>query len=297
MDWRIKAVMHAALSRVPAGESINFLLQRYVTGSLPLGHKELGERVARARRHLDAVRRHRPGPVEAARCYEFGAGWDLATPLAMWALGVERQVLVDIRALARVDVINETIARFAAVPEPMARRPERRIASLAELETAYGISYRAPCDARATGIAAGSIDVITSSNTLEHIPPDDLDAILGECRRLLAPDGVMSFLIDYADHYAYFDKRITVYNFMRYSDRAWRRYNPSLHYQNRLRHADYLQRFAAHGFEVLEELPSSVDEADLAALRALPLDARFARYAPAELAVRDARVVLRKRAG
>src|SRR5262249_3632127 len=119
------------------------------------------------------------------------------------------------------------------------------------LKEHYGIDYWAPCDARRTQLEAGSIDWITSTNTLEHIPLQDIHAILQECRRLLRDDGLMSCLIDYEDHYSYFDHSISGYNFLQYSDEAWAFFNPALYYQNRLRHRDYLDLFQSAGFEVV----------------------------------------------
>ena len=295
MDWRLKALLQGALSRLPLGEALNYFLQRHVTRGVLIDAARLGEIVGRAQRHLEAAQRHWHKPLADALFYEFGAGWDLASPLSFWSLGVGRQVLVDIRNLLRLDVLNRTIGLFGELATTLPRRPAGALASVDELGPGFGIEYRAPCDARATGLADGSLDCITSSNTLEHIPPDDIAAILRECHRCLRDDGVMSFLIDYVDHYSYFDKRISGYHFLRFSDGAWRLFNPSLHYQNRLRHKDYLALFDAAGFQVLEERLQPVTAADLAALARVPLTARFAAYTPEELAVRDARVVLKKR--
>ena len=49
------------------------------------------------------------------------------------------------------------------------------------------------CDMRDLPYATGSVDVLLHSDTLEHVP-DPLVA-LGECRRVLAPDGAMLFTV------------------------------------------------------------------------------------------------------
>ena len=159
----------------------------------------------------------------------------------------------------------------------------------------YGIDYRAPCDARRTTLASSSIDYITSTNTLEHISPPDIQAILRECARIIKDTGFMSFSIDYQDHYSYFDDSISAYNFLKYSDKIWALFNPALHYQNRLRHRDYLEAFDAAGFEVVAAKQAHGTATDLAVIEQLPLAARFRRYTPSELAVRYSLVILRKR--
>ena len=294
MDWRMKAALQNVFSRVPGGESLNHLFQKYVTRTLPIDARRLTEIVQRAARHLEALGRHRHKPRAGDVFYEFGAGWDLASPLGFWANGVEHQLLIDIRDLLRLDVLNHTIGLFALVDLPLARRPGAPLPNRAALLTDFGIDFRAPRDARATRLVDGSVDVITSSNVLEHIPPSDLAAILRECHRILADDGHMSMLVDYQDHYSYFDSQITPYNFLRFSDRTWRLFNPSLHYQNRLRHSDYVRLFEEAGFRILEVQPAPVGDADRSALRSVPLDRQFAQYAADDLAVRDARFVLTK---
>ena len=104
----------------------------------------------------------------------------------------------------------------------------------------------------------------------------------------------MSITIDYDDHYAFFDKRISVYNFLQYSDKAWHPYNPSAHYQNRLRHADYISLFLRAGFEVLEENRKDGTDADLEILAQLPIDSGFRRHSLDELAVHQSHFVLLK---
>jgi len=63
-----------------------------------------------------------------------------------------------------------------------------------------------------------------------------------------------------------------------------------------MRHKDYLALFAETGWEIVEEQRHPVSADDLSAIAHVPLDRRFQGYSLEELAVRDARLVLRKRA-
>ena len=303
INWRYKALLQLAFSNVPFGERLNYLFQRYVTKSLPTTDSEFASIVSIAKEHIDVMRQYYCRPLREATFYEYGAGWDLIVPLAFYAFGVQHQILVDIRPLLRIDLVNDTIDKYQRLaPEvPLLRKPNRYFDGRQYdfpvlLKEYYGIEYRAPCDARHTGLKSGSIDCITSTNTLEHIPLQDIRMILEECHRLLRNDGLMSFLIDYQDHYSYFDNRISVYNFMQYSDKAWTLFSPPLHYQNRLRHRDYLDLFHGAGFEVVEERRKDGTLADLKTLELVPIDKRFRAYTLPELAVRNALVVVRKRA-
>jgi SAM-dependent methyltransferase len=279
MRWLAKAALQRGLGFLPRGESLNYLFQKHVAHSLPAEESVFRRKFARAEQHIAAYEEHGPGrPLADAVFYEFGVGWDLAIPLSFAALGVGRQVLVDIRPSARVELVNHSLAQLDQLGEP--------VASLAELEARFGIEYLAPCDARVTGLPAGSVDFVSSTDVCEHVPADDLAAIFRECHRLLRPRGAFSCRIDLQDHYSYFDPSLSRYNFLRFSDDTWRLVNSPLHFQNRLRAPDYLRLVRDAGFEVVVERPSGPDQDGLRQLEALPLNERFRNgYTPQELGV------------
>ena len=74
---------------------------------------------------------------------------------------------------------------------------------------------------RATGMAEATIDCAISVETLEHIPPADISAILKEIHRILRPDGVALMQIDYWRIISRASTRtISSFNFLTYSDRG-----------------------------------------------------------------------------
>jgi len=298
--WIFKAALQRTLSAAPRAESLNYVLQRHVTHGLPVSDGILDIHLRAAQGHVASVRRFAPHlSIETARFYEFGAGWDLAVPLAYHCLGVTDQTLVDIRSLVRLDLINDAIVRVDRwVAEcgdqgPWRRRLDTRpVGSIDELRDRFGIVYLAPRDARATGLPHRSVDVITSTVTLEHIPAPDILAILRECRRLLAPGGVMSSEIDMKDHYAYFDPSLSPSNFLKFPDWVWWLYNSPLHYQNRLRAPDYLRLFEQAGLTVVDTTVRPAAPQDRAGLEGMRITPRFRRrYSLDELGARSLRVV------
>lgn len=291
MRWVAKAAMQKALSALPHAETANYLFQRHVTRSLPAGPAAFAQKLARAEDHLTAFTEHGPGrPLAAARFYEFGAGWDLAIQLAYWTLGVDRQTIVDLRPNLRLELVNATLCRIRALDRDARDPGPDPVRSPAELEARFGITYLAPRDARSSGLETGSVDFVSSTNTLEHVPHGDLVPLLRECNRLLAPDGVVSFRIDLRDHFAYFDRSLTFQHFLRYSDRTWRLVNSSLFFQNRLRRPDYLDAFAESGFEIVAEKAHRPHPDKLAGLE---LDERFKAYSLADASVESLALVAR----
>ena len=103
----------------------------------------------------------------------------------------------------------------------------------------------------------------------------------------------MSMKIDYTDHYSHTDKSIGPYNFLSFGEGAWKLLNPRNHYQNRLRHIDYIKIFIAAGFQVIEEHYEIPEDAQ-AALSSIKLDKRFRKYALDELMTIYGHFVLRK---
>jgi len=289
--------MQQALSVVPGGEHANYFLQRHITKSLPLSEAGFADHVSYAHQHFQAIRHYYKRPLDGSVFYEFGAGWDLIVPLAFYSFGIEKQIVVDIRWLLKPSLVNDAIHKFQrlASTNALVRRPTKYVdgsnaAVCAQLKTFYGIDYRAPCDPTHTGLQNGAIDCITSTSTLEHIPISELKPLMAECHRLLNPTGVISLLIDYADHYAYFDSTISLYNYLQYSDRTWALFNPSLHYQNRLRHKDYLDLLGDVGFQLLEDERFGTN---LDAVRHLSIDRRFSTYTLEELVVGSALILAR----
>ena len=83
------------------------------------------------------------------------------------------------------------------------------------------------------------------------MPPDQLVRLLAGLRAVTV--GITTHSIDYSDHYARSDRRLSRFNFLKYDDAQWRPFNSGLQYVNRLRHSDYVRLFREAGFAILEE--------------------------------------------
>lgn len=281
MNWRLKCLGSKIFETGPFGRVAYRLGQRLVTG-----------------RYIPKVTAATLGtysiPVEAFKriggarvALEFGAGRSLITPLLLSAAGAEKVYTFDLQRLAHIEQVNAVIEQLAYLTDG-AWRP---VADFAELESRYGVVYRAPGDARATGLADGSVDLVYSTATMEHIPPEQIRAIMRECRRILQPEGRICFTIDYHDHYASSDRTIGFMNFYQFSDEEWRRYSPEAHFQNRLRHSDYVNLFRDEGWTIVEErsLTEWWSERDLAKVTLHPA---FERYSHEDLTASNGYFIL-----
>ena len=111
----------------------------------------------------------------------------------------------------------------------------------------------APYDAEKIQLLDNSIEACISTNTLEHIPKIDIIGIFSELYKKLIDEGIVSLIIDYSDHYAHTDNNISLLNFLKFSHSQWKRYNHKLHFQNRLRHYEYIDIFEKIGFITIKE--------------------------------------------
>jgi hypothetical protein len=258
MRWVLKAATKKALSWAPAGRAVDFLIQSKITRTLPVSDETVLSSVRFAARHIDQIRKHGSTPIERAKFFEFGIGWDLVGPLAFYLMGVRDQTLCDISHNLRLSLINHSLATFYRLADRItditgmeAIRLPRTLFSEGEIAT-LGMRYVVG-DMTKLFSAPAQFDYITSISVLEHVPAGELPLMVSKCHHLLKPAGLISFVIDMRDHYVDFDDSISAHNFLRYSDRTWNTFfNSTLHHQNRLRFTDYLQVLKEAKFEIVD---------------------------------------------
>jgi hypothetical protein len=273
-SWLIKAAVQGAISPLPGRDRLNHLLQRHVTGSVTLTDEVFERKLAQCRRHIESYRaQHGAVPRHVL---ELGTGWYPIVPIGLIEAGVERVTTVDVNPLCDLARARAALQRFGR------QLPADPVATDAGgLLEPLGVQMLVR-DVRDSGVERGSVDLFVSNNTLEHIPPTTLAEIMAEFRRLAAPGAVMDHFIDMSDHYAHFDRSITEFNYLRYSDRRWRPFNNRLQYQSRLRISDYRRIIEDAGFRVTAE---DAERGPMDALDQITLAPRFQRYPREELAV------------
>lgn len=280
MKWQAKARVHSFLDAIPFGGSILYGLQRHIVRSFPRQYNPT--QIGYLDWHAQAIGNF-AGGLDSATVFEFGAGWDMFYNIALYCYGCNKQIIVDLNRLAKIELINDQIRQLSDVDNPnFVRRPIGTLDRVEDL-VRMGIDYRAPADARATGLPDSHVDVVMSTNTMEHIPFVELEAILREALRIIRPGGILTSRIDYTDHFYYADKSIGPYNFMFFSDAEFSRYNSPSHYQNRRRHSEYVALFEKIGFEILKAV-SVVEFPECSLPDREELNDRFRKFDDADLA-------------
>jgi hypothetical protein len=137
-------------------------------------------------------------------------------------------------------------------------------------------------DAHRSGLPEDTIDLIASTGVLEYIRRDAIIGLFGEFRRVGSPHAIMSHEVNMIDQFSIFDSSITPFNYLKFSDRAWRLIGNSLIPASRLRYSDFRECFGEAGFALVEEVVTGGDPKALASIR---LASRFARYDLSDLLV------------
>lgn len=242
IPWKIKSWLFGVIGKLKAEKFLHYL-QKYVTKRSRLKSVSFNKSWEQ---HKNSLIKYKTTDT----IFEFGAGQNLAQNLYLSPI-ITKQIVVDLNQMIDLSLVN---ASKIFLKEQYALECNQEILDISDLEN-YGIFYRAPFDAASTDFPGSSIDACISTDTLEHIPEENVVSILQEVWRILRPGGILSCKIDYSDHYSHTDKSISSLNFLRYSPVEWEKFNHSNHYQSRLRHNDYKKIFMKIGFQVIEDLP------------------------------------------
>jgi ubiquinone/menaquinone biosynthesis C-methylase UbiE len=302
--WKQKALVQKTISYLPYSKEINFIFQKHVTKGVHLTDEYFYDRLGHARDHLRSYQRCTARPVHQSSL-EIGTGWYPIVPVGFFLAGAEKIYSVDIHFLTSKERVLNTLHKFIEcfnskqlinyldyLPEKIAIVKEiikdydnlSLDSMLGKLNIIYLIE-----DARKLSLPDNSIDLINSNNTFEHIYPEILIPILKDFKRVVKKDhGIMSHFIDMSDHFAHFDKSITIYNFLQFTDRQWKWIDNSIQPQSRLRIYDYHRIFCDLEIPVTSKL---CREGEPEALKSIRLAEKYLQHPPEETAISHCHIV------
>jgi hypothetical protein len=305
--WRLKAIIQKGFFSLPIKIRNSYFLQRFFIEKALLTDDSFELKMIHVRDHLIFFKKEENSSFEEKIILELGSNWHPIVPVALFLSGFEAIVSLDTVHLITKKTIIDTLEMFVEwskndkLDEYLEDIDSNRWSQLQEvLQLQKQLDREQICrilrlklmekDARDTALPAQFVDYIISDNVYEHLNPLVLKFIIKEFKRILAPKGMMSHFVDLSDHFARFDKSITIYNFLKYNEKQWQKIDNSIESQNRLRGKDYEQMYNDLDIAYTSEL---MEMGSLETLSMVKTNEMFADYLPQELAIRQGYLVTR----
>jgi hypothetical protein len=297
--WHLKAIVQKTISFLPKSHNINYWFQKNITKGVFLGDTYFYDRLEHAQQHLEAYQQN-CGTIEGIKTLELGTGWYPVIPFSLFLCGAAQIHTVDISNLTNKDKLRDTLNRFIDLIEQdnlekyiqaKKERIEQFLALKKDFETLrfeeilqrLNIHYIVMDARKLVNVATHSIDLVHSNNTFEHVYPEILKDILREFARVTKKEGLQSHFIDMSDHFAHFDKSITIYNFLKYSCKTWDKIiDNNVQPQNRWRFAQFINLYHHLDIPVSDSI---VRKGDLEALKTVKIHSEWKQYSSEELAI------------
>lgn len=297
MNWLIKASLQRTIGMLPLRRKWYALLQNHVSGTLRLSESAFEARLEHCCKHVGSLRSFHDD--DSFQVFELGTGWFPTIPVGMYLCGAKDVWTCDIEPLLRSEQVRRVLQLYLKYFEENALQqllPHLKTDRIGSLRSTLAMSQSASAqdllealgihafnaDAQRLPLATSSVDFIESNAVLEYIPRHALVGIFKEFLRILRPSGVMSHHIDLSDEYAYFDGSLSPFNFLRFSDPAWKVIQNPFTPLTRLRIADYRELLTEAGFVLTKEdnLLGRLED-----LQRVPLAQRFRAHEQDDLLV------------
>lgn len=297
--WHLKAIVQKTISFLPKSHKINYWFQKNITKGVFLGDEYFYDRLEHAQQHIKAFEKN-CSPIAGIKTLELGTGWYPVIPFSLFLVGAAEINTVDISNLTNKEKLKDTLNRFMELIEKDTLKnylnvQKNRLDVLIALNNQFDaltfdqileklhINYIVMDARQLVNLKDNSIDMVHSNNTFEHVYPDVLEDILREFSRVVKKEGLQSHFIDMSDHFAHFDGSITIYNFLKFSNKTWNRtIDNDVQPQNRWRFAQFLQLYKKLNIPVSDTI---VRKGDLDALKSVKVHSEFNQFTAEELAI------------
>ncbi|MCU0783749.1 MAG: class I SAM-dependent methyltransferase [Verrucomicrobia bacterium] len=296
MGWRLKSAQFKLLSALPGGTGLYHYLQENVTRSTVASRVRVNQKINAGLDFwswLQAPRRAEQ--LTGGRLLDYGSGWHPTIPLLWYALGTERQTLVDITPNMDAEKVSAAIRLVREVAgDPnwagrasLKRLPEARPISGGPAAPALlplGIEYCAPYGSVLRD-RPEQYDLVICSQVMQHIPKPALATVVKEFFSCLKPGGLFHATIHFVGHFSDPSLRHGHYEHLIPSPETWESWiNSSLMSFNRLKGPDYREVIEQAGFKFLEFKRTEPTAPDLAELKRTRVHPCFQHYSEQDLA-------------
>jgi len=301
MTWLYKALIQKFISFLPYSHRINYLLQRYLTVGKELHHSFVIDKLNHAQKHIKSFAEFGNTSLEKAKILEIGTGWYPIVPIVFYLSGSNNIETTDIRKLyckksidqalrSIIKLFNENSIR-ELIPKYQEDRIEtlklalnqKRIHSKFDLLKIKSTIYKSSDYA----ISSKSKDFIVSNNTIQYIKKTDMIPLFSELARIGESGSVLSLAIDFTDEFSHFDRSISNFNFLKFSERKWKRITWRSYSVNRLRYTDIKKHIVNHFHLRSEEIINGKTQE----LEEVSIHKQFSQYNTEELLVKHVHIV------
>lgn len=293
MGWKVKAVIHAILGKVPYGTQINHhIFQRRISKAFSKEAMMQGYRV-QIKHILDIQSRYL---LEGKSIMEIGPGWYSISGVVFWLLDSKCLHWIDLKRQFQLDLLKRYAATLLENSQEVAEDLslskiliEKKLRELLECGTdeeyfsLCNIIYEAPGDAKSIKCLQGKVDLIYSYGVLEHIDWGTLEAFFEQSKFQLSETGRHYHNIGLHDHFHTAGLGNGV-NFLKYSESVWSIIaGNSFAFHNRKRKSDYLRLVNDNNFYIYKAETELLD-LNLAALDEIEVHEDFRCYEREDLA-------------
>jgi hypothetical protein len=299
MDWRVKALAYQLLQISPFGNSLYEFVQQHVTKSVEATPERIRQKIEVGNDYWRILRQHMPEcELDKLTHVDLGSGWMPTIPFLLYCVGVNNQVLLDIKPHMRWNHVAGTVRTFSEIQrqEPAAfptavKRPLPPIDNGEMLESYFarlGIRYIAPYGLNDM-LAITGLKYITCTQVLLHLSRQQLKALFADVNKCLRQGGgIFAAQVYLYDLFSDADPTIPKFNKLKYSAFVWDRIiSSSFLCYNRLTARDYRQLLIEAGFEICEFRTSLPIKEDIEELRTMKLAPEFRHIPVEELACRN----------
>jgi hypothetical protein len=296
MQWVLKVVAFKVLGLLPGGNITHRFMQETITQSLRVTEDRVLQKIQVGMEYLDYIEEVLDGKdLSAITHVDIGAGWMPTIPLLFYSVGLERQLLLDVRRNMHAKIVRDVIYAFRQLVSQHRNLKARcrRLPPLMEpgdTVEAYlrriGLHYIAPYDCGDLLNEKG-FKFVTCTQVLLHLNKDQLRSLFKVISSALKDGGLFLAPIHLYDVYSDFDKSLSPYNKWRYSDFVWdKMINSTLMSFNRLTASEYRQVLEESGLEIMKFHVAEPTLSDLQKLRRIKVHKQFSHVPETELAAK-----------
>ena len=250
INWKLKALLYKVFGIFNLKRSFYFI-QKNITKRSKINFQSLSPHWIR---HAGTIKNYNCTDV-----LEIGAGKSLEQNIYI-SYNFEnsiKQTAIDINPMIDFQLFNQASLKISNL---MNKNFKGSVKNYNDLLKLYNIKYYSPSDLNKLIDENHKFDICISTTTLEHFSLQDLNDFLKKINFVLIKKKLISSIIDYSDHYAHTDNKITYLNFLKFNKVNWEKYNNKYLFQNRMRHQDYRNLFKKNNFKVLQEFKGPMHE-------------------------------------